>query len=210
MRWAVLKLKIPDNWMTQMLQEHEMHIRVFGCRPYGEHGGRGLVRLDTNDNLTTILSGIRKRREVLKVNLSRLSGRVAFGEVVIDRCAACSALKQSGCFMVSSQSRNNGWLEWEVAGENNSTIYDLINLLERQGCELHLSRISASSGCCSLTQRQEEILQFAYNNGYYEYPRRIHLRELALIFDISPSTMSEILRAGQRRVFSEYFNILSR
>jgi predicted DNA binding protein len=210
MRRAALRLKIPGNWMIKILKEHDVHIRVFGCMPYGSGGGRGLLRLDTNDNLTSVLSRIRKCREVLKVNLSRLSDRVAFGEVVIDSCAACTALKQSRCFMVSSQSKDNGWLEWEVAGDNNSTIYDLIDLLEKQGCELQLSRISAASGRCSLTQRQEEVLQFAYSNGYYEYPRRINLKELASIFEVSPSTMSEILRAGQKRVFSEYFGILSR
>ncbi len=209
MRWATLLLKIPDNWMTELLHDHDVRIRVFGCMPHGSNGGRGLVRLDTNDNLTTVLSCIRKRRDVLKTSLSRLSGSVAFGEVIIDHCAACTALKQSGCFMVSSQSKDNGWLEWAVAGESNSTLYDLIDLLERHGCEVQLNRISASSGNCALTQRQEEVLQFAYSNGYYEYPRRIQLRELASIFDISPSTMSEILRAGQRRIFSDYFGVSS-
>ncbi len=72
-----------------------------------------------------------------------------------------------------------------------------------------MTRISGSSGASGLTLRQKEILQFAYSNGYYEYPRRISLRELSKIFDISSSTMSEILRAGQRRIFSEYFGIPS-
>ncbi|HLB71018.1 MAG TPA: helix-turn-helix domain-containing protein [Candidatus Methanoperedens sp.] len=209
MRWAALLLKIPDNWMTQLLHEHNVHIRVFGCRPYGSHGGRGLVKLNTNDNLTTVLSFVRKRREVLRTSFSRLSDRTAFGEVIIDRCAACSALRQSECFMVSSQSRSNGWLEWAVAAESNSSIYTLVDLLERHGCEIQLNRISASSSNHQLTQRQKEILQFAYSNGYYDYPRRIQLKELASIFEISPSTMSEILRAGYRRVFSEYFDLSS-
>ncbi len=207
MRWATLLLRIPDNWMTELLNEYDVKIKVFGCMLLGSQGGRGLVRLDTSDNLTTLLSRIRKRKDVLRTSFSRLSGSAAFGEVAIDRCAACTALAQSGCFMVSSRSKTNGWLEWAVAGECNRTLYDLIDLLERHGCEVQLSRISASSGSCGLTHRQEEILQFAYMNGYYEYPKRIQLRELASIFDISPSTMSEILRAGQRRIFSEYFGM---
>lgn len=205
MRWAILLLKIPDNWMTQLLREYDMHIRVFGCMPYESHGGRGLMRLRSSEDMGVILDSIRGRKEVLKASFSHVSERVVFGEVVIDRCAACTALKRSDCFMVSSKSKTAGWLEWTVAAESNGMIYDLIDLLERQGCEVQLTRISASSGASGLTQRQEEILQFAYSNGYYEYPRRIRLRELSLIFDVSPSTMSEILRAGQRRVFSEYF-----
>ncbi len=30
MRWGVLQLKIPDNWMTQLLKVYEMDIRVIG------------------------------------------------------------------------------------------------------------------------------------------------------------------------------------
>lgn len=200
-------LRIPDNWMTQLLSDHDVHIRVFGCMPYESRGGRGLMRISSDENLDTLLDDVRRRREVLRASFSRISERAVVGEVVIDRCAACMALKQSDCFMVSSRSSIRGWLEWTVAAESNGTISDLVGLLKRHGCEAQLIQVSSSSGGCGLTPRQEEILQFAYSNGYFEYPRRIRLRDLSLIFDVSSSTMSEILRAGQRRIFSEYFGI---
>ncbi len=209
MRWAILRLQIPDNWMMQLLQEHNVDIRVFGCIPYQSRGGRGLVRLNSDENLVAILNRIRSRKDVVKASFSSESDRAVVGEVVIEKCAACIALKQSDCFMVSSRSRSGGWLEWAVAADNNSMVHDLVYLLEKNKCEVQLTRISGSSGASGLTLRQEEILQFAYSNGYYEYPRRISLRDLSRIFDISPSTMSEILRAGQRRIFSEYFGIPS-
>lgn len=193
----------------QLLQEHNVDIRVFGCIPYQSRGGRGLVRLSSDENLQVILNRIRSRKDVIKASFSSESDRAVVGEVVIEKCAACIALKQSDCFMVSSRSRSGGWLEWAVAAENNSMVHDLVYLLEKNKCEVQLTRISGSSGASGLTLRQEEILQFAYSNGYYEYPRRISLRDLSRIFDISPSTMSEILRAGQRRIFSEYFGIPS-
>lgn len=204
-----MRLQIPDNWMMQLLQEHNVDIRVFGCIPYQSRGGRGLVRLSSDENLAVILNRIRSRKDVLKASFSSESDRAVVGEVVIEKCAACIALKQSDCFMVSSRSRSGGWLEWAVAAENNSMVYDLVYLLEKNKCNVQLIRISGSSGTSGLTLRQEEVLQFAYSNGYYEYPRRISLRDLSRIFDISPSTISEILRAGQRRIFSEYFGIPS-
>ncbi len=209
MRWAILRLQIPDNWMMQLLQEHNVDIRVFGCIPYQSRGGRGLVRLSSEENLVAILNRIRSRKDVVKASFSSESERAVVGEVVIEKCAACIALKQSDCFMVSSRSRSGGWLEWAVAADNNSMVHDLVYLLEKNKCEVQLIRISGSSGASGLTLRQEEILQFAYSNGYYEYPRRISLRDLSRIFDISTSTISEILRAGQRRIFSEYFGIPS-
>lgn len=208
-RWAVLRLKIPDNWMIQLLQNHNVDIRVFGCKPYQSRGGRGLVRLSSNENMNDILNKIRSHKDVVRASFSRESDQAVMGEVIIDKCAACNALKQSDCFMFSSKSRGEGWLEWAVAAESNSAIHDLVYLLGKNKCEVQLTKISGSSGASGLTLRQEEILQFAYSNGYYEYPRRVSLSNLSRIFDVSPSTMSEILRAGQRRIFSEYFGIQS-
>ncbi len=205
MRWAKFLLKIPNNWMSWLLQDHDVRIEVFNCMPYDNEGGRGLIRLSSNENIDTIFDLIQNRREVLRTCFSHASDRMIVGEVVIDKCAACMALRQSDCFMVSSKSTVGGWLEWTVAAENNDAIHDLIDRLKRNRCNVHLTRISNFSGGSKLTPRQDTILQFAYSNGYYEYPRRIRLRDLSMIFEVSPSTMSEILRAGQRRIFSEYF-----
>lgn len=204
MRWAQLLLKIPGNWMTKLVENHhDINIRVLSCMPYKSNGGRGLMRLGSK-NLSYYLNKIRHEQGVVSANFSRVSEKSAFGEVVVDKCAACTALNKSSCFMISSKSRADGWLEWAVAADSNSLIYDLLDLLGKKACEVQLLRISSSNW--ALTQRQEEILWFAFNNGYFEYPRRISLRELSLVFDVSPSTMSEILRAGQRRIFNEYFS----
>ena len=48
-------------------------------------------------------------------------------------------------------------------------------------------------------------LQIAFERGYFDYPKRISLRDLAAMFDISISTLSEMLRKGQRKIMEEYF-----
>jgi len=205
MRWAKFLLNIPNNWMTSLIHDHNVSIKVFNCMPYDREGGRGLVRINSNENIDSIFNLIQNSPEVTRTCFSRVSDRTIVGEVVVDKCAACMALKQSDCFMVSSRSTKESWLEWTVAAENNDAIHELIDNLKKNRCDVHLTQISNFSGSSGLTQRQDEILQFAYSNGFYEYPKRIHLRDLSAIFEISPSTMSEILRAGQRRIFSEYF-----
>ncbi len=39
----------------------------------------------------------------------------------------------------------------------------------------------------------------------FDYPKKISLRDLAAMFDISISTLSEMLRKGQRKIMEEYF-----
>src|SRR4030065_1924890 len=102
MRWAKFLLNIPNNWMTGLIRDHDIHIKVFNCMPYEREGGRGLVRINSNENIDSLFDLIRNSPEVLRTCFSRVSDRTIVGEVVVDKCVACMALKQSDCFMVSS------------------------------------------------------------------------------------------------------------
>ncbi|KUK27899.1 helix-turn-helix domain-containing protein [Thermococcus sp.] len=54
-----------------------------------------------------------------------------------------------------------------------------------------------------LTGKQLETLLLAYKSGYFDDPRRITLRELAEMLNLSPSTVKEHLRKAQRKIFEE-------
>ncbi|WP_254547013.1 helix-turn-helix domain-containing protein [Halomarina pelagica] len=51
-----------------------------------------------------------------------------------------------------------------------------------------------------LTDRQREVLQTAYDAGYFEHPKGANASEVAALLDISPSTFAEHLAAAQRKV----------
>lgn len=54
-----------------------------------------------------------------------------------------------------------------------------------------------------LTDRQRDVLDFAYLAGYYETPRGISATELAERFDIARATLTQHLRTAERKVFGE-------
>lgn len=56
-----------------------------------------------------------------------------------------------------------------------------------------------------LTDRQLHILRTAYEQGFFEVPRRITAEEMAEAFGISGATISEHIRYGQRKVFDSLF-----
>jgi predicted DNA binding protein/ActR/RegA family two-component response regulator len=58
----------------------------------------------------------------------------------------------------------------------------------------------------SLTDRQLEVLQHAFHAGYFERPRGASATELAEQFDVARATLTQHLRAGQRKVFTELFS----
>lgn len=54
-----------------------------------------------------------------------------------------------------------------------------------------------------LTDRQREVLETAYELGYFEYPRESNATEVATALDIQPSTFTEHLTAAQGKLIGE-------
>lgn len=53
-----------------------------------------------------------------------------------------------------------------------------------------------------LTDRQREVLQTAYDRGYFAYPKEANAGEVAAALDIDQSTFAEHLAAAQRKLLS--------
>jgi predicted DNA binding protein len=57
-----------------------------------------------------------------------------------------------------------------------------------------------------LTERQREVLQTAYEMGYYDWPRECTGADIAEKLDISSPTFSEHIKAAERNLFSVLLN----
>ncbi|MCU4751162.1 helix-turn-helix domain-containing protein [Halobacteria archaeon AArc-curdl1] len=54
-----------------------------------------------------------------------------------------------------------------------------------------------------LTDRQEEVLETAFDMGYFERPKGANATEIAATLDIAPSTVTEHLVAAQRKLLGD-------
>ncbi|MDY6931373.1 MAG: PAS domain S-box protein [Halobacteriota archaeon] len=92
--------------------------------------------------------------------------------------------------------------------EYNGTPAELIyarDLKERRKIKQPLELFLCEDG--RLTARQRTIIQTALEEGFYDYPKKINLKELAEEFNVSISTISEIIRRGERNILKHYFGI---
>jgi predicted DNA binding protein len=94
-------------------------------------------------------------------------------------------------------------MKWLLITDN-ETLGEVIEGLEELNIENSVDRVTSLGEKGVLTDRQEEVIKRAFSSGYFDFPRRIDSIELAKELGISISTLSEILRAAERRVFSEY------
>ncbi len=120
------------------------------------------------------------------------------------KCAICSTMAGSGCFLISATAKGEN-LHWTVLASKSEQIKSLVERMRANKMDARLLSIKDVSSKEELTKRQEEILRIAFEKGYFDYPKRTSIRELAKTFGISISTLSEILRSGQKKVMTSYF-----
>lgn len=79
------------------------------------------------------------------------------------------------------------------------------------GVSPHLRRITSYTGTerplDRLTDRQQEVIQTAYNMGYYEVPRETSTEAVAAELEIDPSTVAEHLQRAERNLLSRFLDI---
>ncbi len=75
---------------------------------------------------------------------------------------------------------------------------------EDAGVSPELERLATYQGDSTpldaLTDRQREVIETAYEMGYYEVPRELSTAELAAELDLDPSTVAEHLQRAERNV----------
>ncbi|MCK5414442.1 MAG: helix-turn-helix domain-containing protein, partial [Thermoplasmata archaeon] len=111
----------------------------------------------------------------------------------------------SEAFLLESKMDKEGKTVWRLLSTNKETIRMIISDLEDHRYNVELMKLTSVDVGELMTSRQEDILQIAFERGYFDYPKKISLRDLAAMFDISISTLSEMLRKGQRKIMEEYF-----
>lgn len=88
---------------------------------------------------------------------------------------------------------------------NHDSFRELLTSLEKVGISVELKRKTVLEDRKLLTSRQEQILYIAFERGYFDFPKKVGLEELAHQVGVKPSTLTEILRRGQRKVLEQYF-----
>lgn len=82
-----------------------------------------------------------------------------------------------------------------------------IDEYERSGVSPDLRKLGGYEGGTKpldeLTDRQREIVQLAYDQGYYEVPRQISTDELADELGLDPSTVAEHLQRAERNLLGD-------
>jgi predicted DNA binding protein len=99
----------------------------------------------------------------------------------------------------------NGKLRIEAI-TNRSKVDNFLTRLKKKDIKAKIERIGYYYKSTLLTQRQNEIVNLAYENGYFNIPRSISLSEFAKDLKVSKSALSETLRRIFKKLANNYLN----
>ncbi|TFG70242.1 MAG: hypothetical protein E4H25_02685 [Methanomassiliicoccus sp.] len=203
---AVLSLKTPNYWMSEISMKYPATIRVIDRVPFSDMGVKDLVEIQApSDIMDDILKDIRMNPLVHNMDTTVTEKGKVLGSITTTRCEICRVLTDADVYLISAQSRGQGNIEWTLILSEKKVLRDIFEHLKNKGVDAELVKLTKIDDKEALTERQDKITQVAFERGYFDYPKRISLRELARMFEVSPSTLSEILRKGQRKIVLDYF-----
>ncbi|HYC12199.1 MAG TPA: helix-turn-helix domain-containing protein [Nitrososphaerales archaeon] len=201
---AVLQCPQPHNWIRAASRKFSAEIEILDSKllPKGlvEHLFDIQVEPGVADEL---LAAMKKDADVIQMEIMRSDSGHIYGAAISSRCTVCKQVARSKCFLESVGISSGERARWTVLGSD-SSYKELIRSLEQEKIPLEVRRRRAMGDTDLLTTRQEQILSIAYELGYFDFPKKLGLKELADRTGVRTSTLGEILRRGQRKVLAEY------
>ncbi len=204
---ALLSLAMPCSWIYNLAKAHPVRVLLIDTVQADEGITKDLVEINLREeDADAVIEFIKDFDHVVNVEITeRHKGRL-LAIVEVRDCPGCISLATSDVFLLSAHTTEDKRIEWKVAFSNREELDKLIWDMQSTGSDVELVRVSnAIDDGLRLTDRQLKIVEVAFKRGYYDYPKRISIRELARIFGVSTATVSEILRRGQRKIIKEHF-----
>ncbi len=150
-----------------------------------------------------LIAAMRSDKDLKALEIIKSKNGHIYGSAASGKCTVCKEVARSKCFLTSVSVHSKERAQWTILGSNDS-FRGLVGALEEKGIPLEVKMKKELEDTDLLTTRQEQVLSFAYERGYFDFPKKIGLEELAADTGIRASTLDEILRRGQRKVLGEY------
>lgn len=205
---ATLAVKMNESWIRDILLKYPVTIKFLGWMPSeGTEGGKSLIEIrGSEDAVKNIPQSLKENRFICNIEVSRVSKGSILGTVELNKCAICRAIPGTDCFLTHGVTTEDGSLILRIMAEKRENLRRFISKIEKDGCETRIISLRDPEKEDLLTERQEEILKTAYELGYFEYPKRINIKELSERLGMSISTLSEMLRKSEKKVLEYYFS----
>jgi predicted DNA binding protein len=121
-------------------------------------------------------------------------------------CEVCNTILARDAFLISGKSMEEYTILYSFIVPTFEAYTGIIKALENSGHKVTVVKMGSFEPKTGvLTRKQERIFWLALKGGFFDYPRKISMREFSAKLGVSPATLSEIIRRGTRRLLEDYF-----
>jgi predicted DNA binding protein len=175
------------------------HLKVVDIRSSSSGSIKHLIELDWDQ--------VKKVSEDFKISAS--TGKAQSKPSMwfeSEGCEVCNTILSRDAFLISGKSMEEHTIMYSFIVPTFEAYTNIISALENAGHKVNVLKMGSFEPKTGvLTEKQERVLWLALKGGFFDYPRKIGTKELSAKLEIRPSTLSEIIRRGTRRLLEEHF-----
>lgn len=174
-------------------------------------------------SLTEVLSRLRKSSKVLEAKLIARSGTSAAVLVVKELCEFLHLLRRYGVVLLYPYTHRGGSRIFHALAPSKKLALEFISELEKSAKRVkysvtsvtelldkyrkyYLSHLFWHYFTTELTETQQRVLLTALRMGYFEWPRRVRVEDLAKCHGVSKATVTEHLRKAEAKLLKFFLS----
>jgi predicted DNA binding protein len=201
---VVLQGPHPHRWMEIAVGGYSADVEILDSKMPTKDTVQHLFDIQVKPSMMEdLIAEMRRDGDLTRLEVISSKNGHIYGSAASSRCTVCKEVAKSRCFLASVSVSSKGKAEWTLLGSDESFM-DLTGALDRRRIPVEIRLKKELEDTDLLTTRQEQILSIAFERGYFDFPKKRGLKELAAETGIKASTLDEILRRGQKKVLGEY------
>jgi len=118
-----------------------------------------------------------------------------------------TTLTETGVVLIEAVGTDEQWT-FDVRGDSRDDVAQFLQLCRDRDISYSLTALHALTPVqtateAAVTDPQQEVLELAYDRGYFESPRQVTMADLGAELGISQQAVASRLRRGTRRILGE-------
>ncbi len=147
-----------------------------------------------------------------RLHIKRIEGNQVFYEVN-PKASYHSVVISPDLFLVRPIVLEKGWEHWTIASWSKKKLIDFFSrtkkskiktVIELESMRQEHIQIFTPPSLRELTTRQREAFLLAMRSGYYKFPRKANLHDLARLFGTNVSSFRENLRKAEQKLLTHF------
>jgi predicted DNA binding protein len=205
---ATLTVKLPEGlWVRQLSTAYpDATLRVLSVMPDGGHDSGVVLLAAETPELDSFVGDLAAADAVTNVHPLQAVDDRAVLQFETDQALVLSSALSAGVAVEPPVTLEGPRATLRVAGTR-ERLSELVDRLETLGLAASMEYLYPGAGrAAMLTATQRDLVEAAFEAGYYETPRSCSLTELADRVDAAKSTVSETLRRAESRIVGSFLD----